>query len=58
MELIPTARPVCIHHWVVAAPNGLTLRGQCKKCRKVRYFPASPEEVWQNPKKPLKRAKS
>jgi len=33
----------CVHHWLLAAPDGNTIAGRCKLCGARRDFPASVE---------------
>jgi hypothetical protein len=31
----------CVHHWIIASPNGKeTISGMCKLCGRNRQFPA------------------
>ena len=55
-------KKVCVHHWLIEAPNGNTSSGTCKLCGEVRkdYFLNSMEQVgWSGvkPKNPVKRNK-
>ena len=45
-EMIPG--PVCVHHWVIASPNGEMSAGRCKICGAEREFPNSAEDaLWE-----------
>lgn len=35
--------PVCVHHWILDAPDAGAVIGRCKRCRTDRLFSASPE---------------
>ncbi|HYM13970.1 MAG TPA: hypothetical protein VEZ14_00225 [Dehalococcoidia bacterium] len=42
------AAPECIHHWVIASPNGAMSLGKCKVCGLEREFPNSAEDgLWE-----------
>lgn len=37
----------CVHHWVIATPNGPFCQGKCKKCGRSKRFPTTvPETIW------------
>lgn len=41
--------PVCKHHWRIAAPNGATSMGTCKRCGAVKEFSnSSSDSIWEN----------
>ena len=35
----------CVHHWLLESPSGPTIKGQCKKCRMKRTWPASDDRI-------------
>lgn len=40
--------PTCVHHWVIAAPNGEMSLGRCKLCGLEKEFPNSAEDyLWE-----------
>jgi hypothetical protein len=42
-------QPVCQHHWRIAAPNGATSVGTCKRCGAVREFMnSSTDSIWES----------
>ncbi|HXK34388.1 MAG TPA: hypothetical protein VNM91_10285 [Dehalococcoidia bacterium] len=43
-----TEGPTCVHHWVIAAPNGEMSVGRCKLCGLEKEFPNSAEDyLWE-----------
>lgn len=36
---------MCVHHWIIDAPNGRESVGRCKRCSIVRSFTNSTEAV-------------
>ncbi len=43
-----TNTTTCVHHWVIASPNGETSRGVCKICGMERDFPNSADDwLWE-----------
>jgi len=41
-------QPVCVHHWVIASPDGETSTGKCRVCGLEKEFPNSAEDgLWQ-----------
>lgn len=38
----------CVHHWVIASPNGAMSVGTCKRCGFEKEFPNSAEDwLWE-----------
>ncbi len=49
IERSDTDAPQCQHHWKIAAPNGATSMGVCKRCGEEREFANSTSEsIWDN----------
>jgi hypothetical protein len=40
----PAAPSPCVHHFVIATPNGATCIGVCRKCKESRVYSSSGEE--------------
>lgn len=38
----------CVHHWLLASPDGGLIRGTCKHCGAERLFPPSLDPIWNN----------
>jgi hypothetical protein len=36
---------VCVHHWVLSAPQDDVIHGRCKRCGARRDYPASTEGI-------------
>jgi hypothetical protein len=49
MERLENSTPECRHHWKIAAPNGATSMGVCRRCGAEREFANSTSEsIWDN----------
>lgn len=43
-----TEGPTCVHHWVIASPDGEMSVGRCKVCGVEKEFPNSAEDyLWE-----------
>jgi hypothetical protein len=41
-------KPACVHHWVIASPDGAMSLGRCKRCGTEKEFPNSAEDgLWE-----------
>ena len=42
-----SADSVCVHHWLIAEPNGATSTGVCKRCSaRKTFFNSIETKVW------------
>lgn len=45
LQIVSSEGTTCVHHWMLADPDGGQVIGECRNCLATKVFPASPEST-------------